>query len=241
MNKPDFSAITRHSVQREPQLKSGIPQAIPYGTRIYSCECCNDTGVVQTWKLNRWALAPGDEPLNSTTSLPVFCQMLTSCGNATMQVFAGSRDNDESAPRITEVNLLRGNSNGDSCLREQIAKGKLKCLTPEQSRYIHNKVLEYRELLACTEAGRQYVEDVKEACRKALPSPEAQKTRLGNGRLMHIGELLRLPQLPEEPDWDAVTAQARVQPSNPRDFTPTQGATPAQPLDLPLTPEELDW
>jgi hypothetical protein len=28
-----------------------------------------------------------------------------------------------------------------------------------------------------------------------------------------------------------------VQLSDPRDFTPTQGATPAQPLDLPLTPE----
>jgi hypothetical protein len=32
-----------------------------------------------------------------------------------------------------------------------------------------------------------------------------------------------------------------VQLSEPRDFTPTEGATPAQPLDLPLTPEELDW
>jgi hypothetical protein len=28
-----------------------------------------------------------------------------------------------------------------------------------------------------------------------------------------------------------------VQLSDPRDFTPTAGATPAQPLDLPLTPE----
>jgi hypothetical protein len=32
-----------------------------------------------------------------------------------------------------------------------------------------------------------------------------------------------------------------VQLSDPRDFTPTEGTTPAQPLDLPLTPEELDW
>jgi hypothetical protein len=32
-----------------------------------------------------------------------------------------------------------------------------------------------------------------------------------------------------------------VQVFDPRDFTPTEGATPAQPLDLPLTPEELDW
>jgi len=236
MSKPDFSAVARHSVQREAQLKSGIPQAIPYGTRIYSCECCNDTGIVQAWKLNRWALAPGDEPFNPTTSLPVFCQMLTSCGNATMQVFAGNRDNDEAASRTAEVNLLRGNSDGSSSLREQIAKGKLKCLTPEQSRYLHNKVLEYRELLACTERGRQYVEDVKQACRDALPPAEAKETRLGNGRLMHIGELLRLPQMPEEPDWDAVTVEARVQPSNPRDFTPTEGATPAQGPDL-----EVDW
>jgi hypothetical protein len=32
-----------------------------------------------------------------------------------------------------------------------------------------------------------------------------------------------------------------VQLSDPRDFTPTEGTTPAEPLDLPLTPEELDW
>jgi hypothetical protein len=233
--KPDVSAVTRHSVQREPRLKSGIPQAIPYGTRIYSCECCNDTGIVQAWKLNRWAIGPTDEPLNSTTSLPVFCTMLTSCGDATLQVFA-DKDKDENASRTVEVNLLRGNSKGDSRLREQIAKGKLRTLTPEQSRFLHNKVLEYRELLACTERGRQYVEDVKQACRDALPPPEAKETRLGNGRLMHIGELLRLPQMPEEPDWDAVTVEARVQPSNPRDFTPTEGTTPAQPVDL-----EVDW
>jgi hypothetical protein len=163
--------------------------------------------------------------------------MLTSCGNATMQVFAGNRDNDESAERVAEVNLLKGNSSGESRLREQIASGKLKCLSPEQSRYIHSKVLEYRELLACTEAGRQYVEDVKEACRKAVPPVEATETRLGNGRLMHIGEILRVALMPEEPDWDEVKASPRVQPADPRDFTPTVGATPAQALDLPLTPE----
>ena len=37
------------------------------------------------------------------------------------------------------------------------------------------------------------------------------------------------------------TSSPAVQLSEPRDFTPTEGTTPAQPLDLPLTPEELDW
>ena len=221
MNRPDFSAITRHSVQRESRLKTGIPQSIPYGTRIFRCECCNDTGVVQAWKLNRWAVGPCEPQLDGNTSLPVFCQMLTSCGNTTMQVFAGNRDNDEAGERIAEVNLLKGNAAGESNLRGYIASGQLKCLSMEQSRYLHNKVLEYRELLACTAPGRQYVEDVKEACRQAAPSEEVIKTRLGNGRLMHVGEILRSVTLPTEPDWDAPTpVPVVVQISEPRDFTP---------------------
>lgn len=200
MSRPNFDGISRHSRQRQPTLKSGIPQELPYGTRLFQCECCNDTGVVQAWKLNRWALAPGEEPLDSTMSLPVFCQLYPSCGNSTMQVFAGNRDNDESAERIAQVNLLKGNSSGESHVRDLIAKGKLKCLTAEQSRYIHNKVLEYRELLATTSAGQQYIAEVKAACREALPPEEAQR---GTKRLMHIGQLLRPPVMPPEPDWDA--------------------------------------
>jgi len=54
-------------------------------------------------------------------------------------------------------------------------------------------------------------------------------------------ELRSFPVPPHRnPLRDPNTSEA-VQLSDPRDFTPTEGTTPAQPLDLPLTPEELDW
>ena len=226
MQKPDFSSVVRHSVQRDSHLKAGIPQAIPYGTRIYRCECCNDSGIVQTWKLNRWALLPDHQPLNPSTSLPIFCNQLASCGNQTQQVFAGSRDNDEAAERTAEVNIFKGNQAGESQISSRLANGSLRCLSPEQSRYIHNKVLEYREMLACTERGRQYVEDVKEACRGASPNYDAPRSA-GAGRLVHIGELLCPPTIPPEPSWGASEAAQRVEVTNPRDFpTPSQDEEP---------------
>lgn len=196
MQRPDFTGVIHHSRQREPHLKSGIPQALPPGIRIYRCECCNDTGIVQSWKLNRWAISPSDQPLDSTTSLPVFCQQFASCGTTTQQVFAGLRDDDESAPRTVDKNLFKGNSNGDSHLRELIAKDQLMALTVQQSAYIHAKVLEYRQMLESTPEGLQYIADVKTACREALPTADAHS---GIGGLSHIGLLLRVPNLPPEP------------------------------------------
>jgi hypothetical protein len=239
MQKPDFSAVVRHSVQRDSHLKAGLPQAIPYGTRIYRCECCNDSGIVQSWKLNRWALGPDDQPLNSSTSLPVFCQHFTSCGNQTQQVFAGSRDNDEAAERTAEVNLFKGNEAGESQVRGRIAAGALRCLSQEQSKYIHNKVLEYREMLACTERGRQYVEEVKEACRGATPNYDAPRNA-GPGRLVHIGELLCPPVIPAEPDWGAPQAAQRVEVTDPRDFPTPAVDSPAPTQPVSVTDDPVD-
>jgi hypothetical protein len=233
MNRPDFSAVARHSAHRDSHLRAGVPQAVPYGTRIYKCECCNDTGIVQTWKLNKWALGPNDPPLDSCLSLPIFCTRLASCGNRTQQVFAGSRDDDETAERTAEANLFKGNSESKSAIGSLIASGQLRALSAEQAQYIHDKVLEYREFLWTQKAGQDYLDAVKEACRNATPHEDVTKTRVGNGRLMHIGEILRVPDLPEEPDCTVPPSAARVQPTDPRDFAP---ATPAQPVDL-----EVDW
>lgn len=212
MDRPDFFGVVHHSRQREPHLKSGIPQALPPGTRLYRCECCNDTGVVQTWKLNRWAIAPSEQPLDSTTSLPVFCQQFASCGTTTQQVFAGNRDNDESAPRTVDANLLKGNSNGESQLRDRIARDLLKVLTPQQSAYIHAKVLEYRQMLEGTSEGLQYIADVKTACREGMPPDDAHR---GISGLSHIGLLLRVPDLPPEPGQQPVQNVQPVQPVQP--------------------------
>lgn len=215
MYAPDFSSVIDHSRQGGISLAQPSPQAIPYTERTFTCECCNDTGVVQVWKLNRWALRLGSEPLCPTTSLPVLCRHFPSCGNATQQVFAGSRDTDEGASRTAEVNLFNTNSAGESAIGRKIAFGDVKCLSVEQSRYLHNRVLQYRELLGATSEGQQYIEDVKQACRVAMPPPEAQR---GTKRLMHIGNLLGVVQFPDEPDWDVVRPDPAVQPVHPRDF-----------------------
>ena len=227
MHAPDFSLVIDHSRQGGISLAQPSPQAIPFTDRLYTCECCNDTGVVQVWKLNRWAMPPGAEPLCPTSSLPVLCRHLPSCGNATQQVFAGNRDNDEGASRTAEVNLFKPNTAGESAIGRKIAYGDIKCLSVEQSRYLHNRVLQYRELLGVTAEGQQYIEDVKQACRVALPPPEAKRS---SRRLMHIGILLGVVLMPDEPNWDEVRPDPAVQPVDPRDFASPLPPSASSPL-----------
>ena len=187
MDKPNFTSIIHHARVREAQLIG--PQAIPHTQRIYKCECCNDSGVVQAWKLNRWGKTALDADLDSVMSLPVLCNRLSSCGEVEIQVFA-DKDRDENAPRTRTQNFKTCESIG-----HYMADGKLKALTLQQSEYIHNKVLEYRELLSVTEQGKQYVEDVRTAARGAVSAKPST-------RLSHIGEMLATFAMPPEPGLD---------------------------------------
>lgn len=207
MQKPDFSAVLRHAQVREPQQLG--PQEVPYGQRLYKCECCNDSGVVQAWKLNRWASALSDVPLDSVMSMPVLCTHLRTCGEREIQVFA-QKDTDENSPRTVRRKLSDGENIG-----HLLAEGRVKVLTHSQSQYIHQKVLEYRELLSVTEEGREYIAKVREAARNATPAEKPSP------RLTHVGAILAGFALPEEPDLgDRAPAQERVQVTNPRDFEP---------------------
>ena len=226
MKKPSFDLILHHARVRAPQQIG--PQEIPPGTRIYKCECCNDTGVVQSWKLNRWASRITDEPLDAIMSLPVLCSQYETCGETQIQVFA-DKDKDENASRTATRSLLKGESVG-----ALISAGKMKALSLDQSRYIHHKVLEYRELLSNTEKGRQFVADVKAAAKAATP------VQPHSNRLTHIGSIIATFDFPIEPDFNDDSAAVQAAP-DPRDFqapADTRSAVPGG--DAPVHLEGSD-
>ncbi len=204
MQKPDFSSIVHHARVRSPQQIG--PQEIAPGTRIYKCECCNDSGVVQSWKLNRWASNVLDEPLDPIMSLPVLCTQYRSCGELEIQVFA-PKDEDENSSRTTVKKLSDGETIG-----QMLAAGKMKALNASQSRYIHEKVLEYREMLTATEQGRTYVDAVRSAARDAIPAQPQER------RLTHVGSILASFQMPPEPNFDDYHPEAVQAAPDPRDL-----------------------
>lgn len=187
MDKPNFTSIIYHARVREAQLIG--PQAVPHTQRLYKCECCNDSGIVQAWKLNRWAKNVLDVDLDPVMSLPVLCNRLSTCGEVEIQVFA-DKDKDENAQRTRRQNFKECENIG-----KYIRDEKLKALSTQQSDYIHHKILEYRELLSVTDKGKAYVDAVRKAAREAVASKPST-------RLSHIGEVLATFEMPPEPDYD---------------------------------------
>ena len=216
MEKPNFDLIVNHARVRDPVAMG--PQAVPHTKRLYKCECCNDTGVVQSWKLNRWALRVMDEPLDAIMSLPVLCTRYTTCGEVEIQVFA-DKDKDENAPRTARKNFI--NDPKAVTIPELIKNKKIRILSYEQSQYIHDRVLEYRELLATTQEGQEYVDSVKAVLRAAVPEQKRQ-------RLQHVSEVFAPAELPPEPELTAVHTE-RVQVVSPRDFVPSPDPLPLEP------------
>lgn len=192
----DFEKVLRRARQRKPQLVG--PQELSWTDRIYSCECCQDSGVVKTEWLNRWGgVVPGLE-LDPIMSIPVYCRRLRSCGVKEIQVFADNKDTEEDSSRTAKVNLFDANSK-DTAVGSMITDGTAIVLTPDQSNYLHRKVLEYREILGATADGQQYVNDTRDALRAAGQMGSGQ-SMLG---LTHIGDILgSIPDLPTQPDFD---------------------------------------
>ena len=118
MDKPNFTSIIHHARVREAQLIG--PQEVPHTQRLYKCECCNDSGIVQSWKLNRWGKTALDADLDAVMSLPVLCNRLSTCGEVEIQVFA-DKDRDENAPRTRTQNFKACENIG-----HYIRDGKLK-------------------------------------------------------------------------------------------------------------------
>lgn len=225
MSRPNFHGLHRYATPRTPKQRG--PQALQAHERIYKCECCNDTGVVQTWKLNKWAF-PNEEPLNSS-STPVFCSQFRSCGDINMTVFAEDRDKREGESRIETLNLFNRPNSESTTIGLMIGRGQLKSLSSDQSRYIHDKVLEYRQQLSHG-AGKKWVDECKARMARAIP----MEAETGPQELTRICMSV---EMPPEPQLEAPQSPS-VEVSNPKDISYVLvGHTPAE-ADGPLTLEQ---
>ena len=231
MLKPDFSIVGRRAQPRSPLFQQNQPNAIPPDQRIFTCECCNDSGVVQSWKLAKFATDAFGDRLDAIMSAPVFCHLFDTCGSYKTQVFEDHHQkkfSDQDTERVAERSLFHkaddrgGSGRFNTTIGEAVATRKAVYLTPEQSRYIHDSVLAYRATLANTEHGRQWVEQVKEAARNAAPANTTTRTP---GKLTPIGAICIPFQMPAEPDWN-----------EPRNEPPVVQAGP-DPRDLAADPQ----
>jgi hypothetical protein len=223
LSKPNFDGLHQYAKTKAPRAKG--PQAVLPHERIYRCECCNDTGVAQVWKLNKWAF-PNQPPLD-TSSYPVFCCHFNTCGNVTMQVFTDNREQEDGQARTETLNLFNTPSNESTTIGKMIGRGQAKVLSHSQSKYIHDSVLDYRAKLAAG-PGKAWVEQVKAACRNAMPTEQPR----GTGGLTKVCVAV---DLPPEPDFDAPPA---VEVTAPKDLISVgAGPTPPQP-DGPITLDE---
>jgi hypothetical protein len=234
MNAPTFHGLHGYAQPRTPKTQG--PQAIRPHERLYRCECCNDTGIVQEWKLNKWAF-PTATPLDHN-STPIFCGHFPTCGDLTLQVFAEDRDKKEGQTRTETANLFRALSGESTRIGSMIGQGRLKALTPSQSEYIHNKVLDYRQQLSVG-VGKAWVEDVKTACRGAMTTEE----KAADGQLTRLCVAV---DLPPEPDMDPYAPPAVALTPDPKDFDIVLPApipaTQSQKLALTLeTSAPLPW
>ena len=234
MSAPTFHGLHGYAKPRTPKTQG--PQAIRPHERLYRCECCNDTGIVQEWKLNKWAF-PTSTPLDHN-STPIFCGHFPTCGDLTLQVFAEDRDKKEGESRTETANLFRASSGESTRIGSMIGQGRLKALTPAQSEYIHNKVLEYRQQLSVG-VGKAWIEDVKAACRGAMTTEE----KAADGQLARLCVAV---DLPPEPEMDPYAPPAVALAPDPKDFDVVLPApipaTQSQKLPLTLeTSDKLPW
>lgn len=146
-----------------------------------------------------------------------------------MQVFTDNREQEDGQSRTETLNLFTTPKNESTTIGNMIGRGQAKVLSKEQSRYIHDKVLEYRAQLAAG-PGKAWVEQVKAACRNAIPVEQPR----GTGGLTRVCVAV---DLPPEPDFDAPPPAVEV--TAPKDLVSVgAGHTPAEALDLPITLEE---
>ena len=226
MKAPDFHGLHRYATPLRPKSKG--PQAILPHERIYRCECCNDTGIVQVWKLNKWAF-PNDAPL-SISSTPVFCSQFRTCGNMNMTVFAAERDQKDGDSRTETLNLFTTPKGDSTFIGARIGQGQLQSLNSTQSRYIHDKVLEYRQQLS-EGPGKAWVDEIKKRLRHAVPA----------GNEEGLTKLCVAVDLPPEPDLGA-PASPSVEVTSPKDLASVSiGCTPAEAENLPITLETNDF
>lgn len=198
MKKPDLSRLRRHVLPRQALFEKGKPNAIPADVQIHKCCCCNDTGIVSAWKLTKFFPEVFGDYLDPITSMSVYCQHHLSCGDYKTQVFENDkRGTAENASRTQVINLFR-TTEGNTAIGAMIAAGTAKCLSFEESRYIHEQVLKMRVRMNTPE-GQEYIAEISKRAKEAL-RPKAP--HVAPGRLTPISDLAVPFEMPPEPNWD---------------------------------------
>ena len=198
MQKPDLSRLRRHVLPRQALFEKGKPNAIPADVQIHKCCCCNDTGIVSAWKLTKFFPEVFGDYLDPITSMSVYCQQHKTCGDYKTQVFeSDKRKSAETASRTETINLFR-TKDGNSRIGSMIAEGTAKCLSREESRYIHEQVLKLRVRMSTPE-GREFVAEIS---RRAKESLRPKAPHVAPGRLVPISDLAVPFEMPPEPNWD---------------------------------------
>jgi len=207
----DRTALLRdYARTRKPIFQEGKPTKVPEGASLHNCECCQDTGVVEPWKLKRFMPEIfGDVDIDPLMSLPVFCDRLPTCGDREQAVWVDpkNQDEDKNDTRLRNLNLYSAGDGSSSYVIQLMHEGKLLKLDKDESDRIHAGVLEYRAQLFTPE-GRAYIDEIAKRAKEALPDPNIFKgTNTGQRKFHPIGALCVPFEMPPEPWADPQPTQ----------------------------------
>ena len=132
-----FAGIKKYRSPLQKIFEAGTHNTIPWNERIFQCECCNDTGIVQDWKLRRFVPDVFGDGTGFDHTYPVFCRQFTTCG----EYFAYIADSDEKV----KGSLFQTPKREPTLIFETIRSGAHTLLNQEQSSFIQRKVLELRK------------------------------------------------------------------------------------------------
>ena len=171
------------------QLKKSGPKEIDSRHRIFKCECCNDTGMVQAWKINKFCRPVKKKKYDG--NIPVYCEHYTTCGHYTIQTY--SKDENTPGQEVT-ASLFMDAKGNNTLIGRQLARNEGVVLSREASLALHNAVINDRIWLAETAIGAEYCMEVRRRAR------EETSHKKNCGSLIHISQMLGTFDMPEEPE-----------------------------------------
>ena len=132
-----FKGVKKYRSPIQKIFEAGSRNTIPWNERIFNCECCNDTGIAQAWKLAKFVPEVFGRETGFDHTYPVFCRQFGTCG----EYHAYIADSDEKV----KGSLFTTSKREPTFLFETIRSGAHTLLTQQQSAFIQRKVLELRK------------------------------------------------------------------------------------------------
>ena len=132
-----FKGVKKYRSPIQKIFEAGSSNTIPWNKRIFKCECCNDTGIAQAWKLAKFVPDVFGDSIGFDHTYPVFCRQFGTCG----EYYAYIADSDEKV----KGSLFTTPKREPTLLFETIRSGAHTLLTQQQSAFIQRKVLKLRK------------------------------------------------------------------------------------------------